>query len=206
MTTPDVIARSDDPSGAQLPRLLDWVPVAIFGLAAAAAIYSAAVPWQTTTLDGARFGGEQQQDLVLDSPLAVTGAVGTAYLVAMVLLVGVSIVALLGRPPVRHTARLIGFGLAGAAAAIAGVMIFQLKSVSTAAALYGASPEANQYMTVALKPGAWAGLAAAVLALLALALTAMELPAREPFDDYDDDDEPAYGEGIEVIDMTVKAG
>ncbi|MBB5870928.1 hypothetical protein F4553_004307 [Allocatelliglobosispora scoriae] len=209
MTTPvDVMESSAEPTPTEWPRSLDQIPAVIVALGAISAVISLIKPWQTTILRPDSDNPGQVEELT--STIVVAGTIGTAFMVGLIALVAAAVVALFGSPGVRHTARLLGLGLAGATAAIGGILVYHLGQASTAGFYYGILIGSDANIEIRTESGGWFGVSAAVLAGLGLFLARSSDETRplRTIDDYDefDDDEPRYGEGIEVIDMTVKAG
>lgn len=212
MTTPDDVLESGSATHVprEWPRALDQVPLVVAALGGVAAVISMIKPWQVTTIDSPLLRGPDDKPLVMTSTLYAGGTLGTAYVVALIALVAAIVLTLRGSPSVRPTARLIGLGLAGSAIAVAGVLIFAFGDVTSGSLGYfGGFDLPAEAVKAEIKLGTLAGLAAPVLGGIALWLANPDRAPHQPLaeDDYiDSDDEPRYGEGIEVIGLTVRAG
>jgi hypothetical protein len=155
-------------------------------------------PWATITYS---YGDVNQSNHV--PVFAGSAGTGDGYLITLVALIATLTVAIFTLGPVRLVARLASFGLTAAAAGIVGTGIFRLSDSDLVRQMYGA-PD-NAIFKVDLASTIWlAPIAVVMLAAAAwLAAPVDEIAAED--DDYEDD-EPEYGDGIEVIDLTVKAG
>lgn len=208
MTAPlaavDVIATEQPPR--PLPRALEYVPVAIATVGAAAAVFALLRPWQTTVIISPQNGQEVEH---LRSTLSSTGSIGTSFLVTLIALVTAAVLSLFAAPAVRRTARLAGLALAGTALVIGGSLVYELLHGSAGTPLFSMFGVLPDTVRSEVQVAAWIGLAApALIGLAVLLASPVEALGEEraTYLDDDDDDEPAYGEGIEVVDLTVKAG
>jgi hypothetical protein len=177
------------------------LPIAVASLGVVVTGVALVRPWQHVGV--AKTGAE--------SPLArytygvdMLGYWGMAYLLIVVAVIPVVALTVFSHSPVRDTARTLALSLAGTGAGLTALMIYRIHD--TGLGLYFS--DGIDSLPTQILPGAWAGLAA-VAVLGGAAYLARPVTKADLADDLEDDfekDEPAYGGGIEVIDMTVKAG
>lgn len=177
----------------QLPRA-----AAVTGAVIAAA--SLVVPWTTIGYMTVQDRPARTLTIMIDSPYFT----GLGYVFPLVLLVTTLVLALFGSESVRRTARLAALTLAGITAVLVCVALYRLSNHDLLVETYGFADDAK--LIIRLKPGGFLAAGSAVLFGLAAWLSSSsDEPGAEEYVD-DEYDEPEYGDGIEVIDLTVKAG
>lgn len=194
--TEDVIdfgppARPDRPQPRSRPAWLTGgitVPLATLGAALAAA--SSVGPWQSVRIPEEGFPGQR-----FSGPVTSAGALGNTYLMALVLLITVTVLAVFSADAkVRGLARLAGLALAGCALVLLGATA-NLLSRTTEGANFAFYPEdVMEQVIFKLEWGLYAAFAGVLAIGLALAFSrpavagSVEQEQRSEQDFSDDDD------------------